>query len=275
VGEFRRGIGSERQENMPRVNFKALNRVARKNNGDIPEDVLQLTLDYYRGEVEYTDFWVGRLLQAFDRTRATRRSLVVFTADHGECFEKGIFFEHADCLWEGALRVPLIVRYPDGAGAGLRVERRVSSLDVMATVLHELSLQSPADTAGIPLQVDLARGESSAVMVRLPERKKPDRVPFRLRVIRSVAGEPVAPETDPHTRGVVDLEWKYLRSPNSELLLRLPDEDSDRLAAEDAVRQRMRKLLEQIRSKHPPKNRAPEDFDQETLEALEALGYVE
>ena len=49
-------------------------------------------------------------------------TMVVVTADHGECFENGNYFEHADCLYEGALRVPLIVRYPDGVGAGLRVE---------------------------------------------------------------------------------------------------------------------------------------------------------
>ena len=275
VRRFRRGIDPENEKRIPFANFKTLNRVARSHDGDIPEHVLNLTLDYYRAEVEYTDFWVGRLLQVFDRLRTVRPSLVVLTADHGECFENGIFFEHADCLYEGALRVPLIVRYPDGVGAGFRVERRVSNLDITPTVLRELSLPSPAGTAGIPLQEDFGGSEQSGVMIRLPQRHNPDRVPFRLRVIRSVVGDPIAPETDPRTRGVVDLRWKYLRSPDAEHLYRLPDESSNRLSAEEVIRLRLRHVLEEIMAKYPSTGSAPEDFDPETLEALEALGYVE
>ena len=44
--------------------------------------------------------------------------VVVLTADHGECFEGGVFFEHADCLLEGATRVPLILRHPGAVAAG-------------------------------------------------------------------------------------------------------------------------------------------------------------
>jgi arylsulfatase A-like enzyme len=275
VRRFRGDIDPELEKGIPLVNFKALNEVARSNDGNIPEDVLQLTLDYYRSEVEYTDFWIGRLLEDLDRARASRRSMVVLTADHGECFENGIFFEHADCLYEGALQVPLIVRYPDGLGAGQRVDRRVSNLDITPTILHELRLPLPEGTAGIPLQDDFTGGDRSSVMVRLPERHKPDRVPFRLRSIRSVLGESVAPETDPRTRGVVDLQWKYLRSPDAEHLFRLPDERSNRLATEEANRKRLRQLLEEIVATYPALGSAPEDRDPETLEALEALGYVE
>lgn len=275
VQNFRRAIDPELEERIPFVNFKALNRVARSREGDIPEDVLELTLDYYRSEVEYTDFWVGRLLQDFQRLRGARRSMVVLTSDHGECFENGIYFEHADCLFEGSLQVPLIVRYPDAVGRGSRVERRVSNLDIMATILHELSLPAPTGMAGIPLQDDFGGENRSAVLVRLPVRHKPDRIPFRLKVIRSVAGEPVAPETDPLTRGVVDRRWKYLRSPDAEHLYRLPDEHSNRFATEEVVSDRMRGALEELAAKHPPRGSAPEDLDPETRKALEALGYVE
>jgi arylsulfatase A-like enzyme len=275
VHKFRRNIDPEMEETIPWVKFSALNRVARNHDGDIPEAVLKLTLEYYRGEVEYVDFWVGRLLQTYDRLRTDRRSMVVFTADHGECFENGIFFEHADCLYEGALQVPLIVRYPDGVGAGLRVERRVSNLDIVPTVLHELALQAPANAAGVPLHDGFGGGERSAVMVRLPERHNLDRVPFRLRVIRSVVGDPIAPETDPRTRGVVELRWKYLRSPSAEFLFRLPPETVNHLAEETAIRERLQRTLEQIAAMYPSRDVASEDRDPETLEALEALGYIE
>ena len=63
----------------------------------------------------------GEVLEKVDALRPRDRTIVVVTADHGECFENGIYFEHSECLLEGGIRVPLIVRYPQQFGAGLRV----------------------------------------------------------------------------------------------------------------------------------------------------------
>jgi hypothetical protein len=145
----------------------------------------------------------------------------------------------------------------------------------MPTVLVELGLPISEVIAGLPLQDDAVSRQRPAVLVRLPERHKPDRIPFRLRVIRSVAGEPVAPETDQRTRGVVDLFWKYLAAPGSEHLFRLPDEVTNRVADEGGVRQRMLDILAEIVERYPSGDAAHLDQDPETLEALEALGYVE
>jgi len=273
--KFRRGIDPELGRQIPVIGWKTLDRIAEEHDGDIPANVFELALDYYRGEVEYTDFWLGRLLQHFERLRNLRRSMVVLTADHGECFENGYHFEHADCLFEGSLLVPLIVRYPEGVGAGLRVGRRVSNLDIMSTVLHELSLPLPEGVAGYPLQEDFSEDERPFVLVRPPELRNPDGTPSRLRKIRSVAGEPVAPKTDPRTRGIVDLLWKYLWTPDSEQLFRLPDEGSNRAETEAEVRARMMKALEAETLRFPGGRSAPEDQDPETIEALEALGYIQ
>ncbi|MCW8985834.1 MAG: sulfatase-like hydrolase/transferase, partial [Thermoanaerobaculales bacterium] len=272
---FRRGIDPDLERQIPAIRWKALNRVAKSNNGDVPADVFDLALDYYRGEVEYTDFWIGRLLESFDRQRNPRDSMVVVTADHGECFENGNHFEHADCLYEGALRVPLIVRYPDGVGAGLRVDRRVSNLDITPTILQQLSLPIPGNLAGFPLQDDFSESSDRVVLVRAPEVRKPDRTPPRLRIIRSVVGEPVAPATDPRTRGVVDQLWKYLWTPDAEQLFHLPDERLNRAAEEADRGARMLETLEAEMLRYPAGGVAPEDQDPETLEALEALGYVQ
>jgi arylsulfatase A-like enzyme len=273
--KFRRGIDPELERKIPVIRWQALNRAAKSNNGDVPTEVFELALDYYRGEVEFTDFWIGRLLERFDQLRGRRESMVVMTADHGECFENGNHFEHADCLYEGALRVPLIVRYPDGVGAGLRVGRRVSNLDITPTVLHELSLAPPEGVAGLPLQEDFSEEDRPFVLVRVPEIRNPDRVPARLRIIRSVAGEPVASATDPRTRGVVDQLWKYLWTPDSEQLFRLPDERLNRATEEADLRARLIEALETEMLRYPAGGAAPEDQDPETLEALEALGYVQ
>ena len=273
--KFRRGIDPELERQIPVIRWKTLNRTAKLNNGNVPKEVFELALAYYRGEVEYTDFWIGKLLENFDRLRGSRASMVVVTADHGECFENGNHFEHADCFYEGTLRVPLIVRYPNGVGAGLRVDRRVSNLDITPTVLQELSLPLPDNLAGIPLQDDFSEAGDRIVLIRAPEIPNPNRKPARLRIIRSVVGEPVAQATDPRTRGVVDRLWKYLWTPDSEQLFRLPDERLNMAPAEADLRARLLEALEAETLRYPAGRIAPEDNDPETLEALEALGYVQ
>jgi len=272
---FRHGVDPELSRRIPQIKWKTLNPIARENDGNIPKGILEHAKLLYRGEVEYTDQQMGRLLQFFDQLRDPANSMIVVTADHGECFENAIYFDHQDCLYEGTVRVPLIVRYPGGVGAGLRIEHRVSNLDVAPTVLLELAAPRPEIMAGRPLQETIAGSAGRFVLVRPPETRYPDRVIPRLRVIRSVASEPVAELTDPRTRGVVDQLWKYLWTPESEQLFRLPDERLNRAAAEADLRTRLFEALEAERLRYPAGDLAPEDQDPETLEALEALGYVQ
>ena len=201
--------------------------------------------------------------------------MVVLTADHGECFENGIFFTHQDCLWEGTIRVPLIVRYPGGVGAGLRVEHRVSNLDVSPTVLSELGLTVPEDIPGRPLQEVLDSPRDRYVLIRLPNVRYPDKVIPRRRVIQSVAQEPVAERTDPRTRGLVSRWWKYLGAPGSEQLFRLPDEARNLADTDSDTLEEMLKGIEAEQGRYPAGAPASESEDAATLEMLEALGYVQ
>jgi arylsulfatase A-like enzyme len=273
--KYRDGIDGALMERIPAIGWKSLDRESNANDGDVPEQILELALSYYQREIEYTDFWIGQLVESFDRLRNPRPSMVIVTADHGECFENGNYFEHADCLLEGALQVPLIVRYPRNEGAGLRIDRRVSNLDIFSTVLHELSIPEHSDSAGIPLQTDLGSTTERRVLVRAPDIGNPDHVPSRLKVIRSVAGDPVAPFTDPRTCGVVYLRWKYLWAPGSESLFKLPDEKSNHAETEPEIRTRLYDALKADQKKYSPVASADEDMDPDTLEALEALGYVQ
>jgi len=171
---FRRGVDPELSQRIRQINWKTLNPIARENGGDIPKDILEHAKHLYRGEVEYTDQQMGRLLESFDRLRDSADSMVIMTADHGECFENANYFDHQDCLYEGTVRVPLIVRYPGGIGAGLRIDHRVSNLDVTPTVLMELASPKPEIMAGQPLQETIAESADRFVLVRPPETRYPD-----------------------------------------------------------------------------------------------------
>jgi len=272
---FRRGVDPELASRLPYIKWNTLKKVVEENDGNVPAEVLEHARLLYRGEVEYTDRHVGRLLRSFDRLRNRSQSMVVLTADHGECFENGIFFTHQDCLWEGTIRVPLIVRYPGGVGSGLRVGHRVSNLDVTPTVLSELGLTVREDIPGRQLQGVMDSPSDRYVLIRPPKVRYPDKVIPRRRVIQSVAQQPVAERTDPRTRGLVSQWWKYLGAPGSEQLFRLPDEIRDLADTDPETRKELLRALEAEQSFYPAGAPAPESEDAATLEMLEALGYVQ
>ncbi len=91
----------------------------------------------------YLDDLFGRLLAALDATGQAENTLVLYTADHGDyCGEHGLFAKGIPCF-QGAYRVPALMRWPAGiANPGRREDAFVSLADFGPTFL---------EAAGLPL----------------------------------------------------------------------------------------------------------------------------
>jgi len=100
----------------------------------------------YRGEVEYVDEEVGRLLEGLRARRLGDRSVVVFAADHGESLgERDVWFAHGENLGDVQVRVPLLMRVP---GREPRRRSDVATLaDLCPTLLHLLADVVPGSGA--------------------------------------------------------------------------------------------------------------------------------
>jgi arylsulfatase A-like enzyme len=271
----------ERSEGrFPSLHWPQFLRVAKANNGDIPLWVLDHAKALYDAEVELTDHWVGRLIDGFKERRSWEDTLVVLTADHGECFSNGVYFEHADCLYDGAIRVPLIVLYPKRQDAGKRVEGLASLIDVAPTVLAAAGLQPLEGASGRVVGVDQTIPEDRGVLIQHPfYRERPaERRKTRQQTIRSVGGVPVKDIlTDAERVGLMTRDWKYIRSTDSEeLFARHPvvDEGNDVASGEPEALKTLRQRLRTELARHPLNLAAPEELDDELRQALEALGYL-
>lgn len=125
-----------------------------------PRD-LEHILALYDGEIRFTDDYVGQILDKLDEVGLREKTVVVLVSDHGdEFFEHGNKGHHRT-VYQEVLRVPFIVRLPDGRHAGLVSDEPVSLVDVMPTILSAVGIRGPVDLEGLDA-VALARGEVDA-----------------------------------------------------------------------------------------------------------------
>lgn len=105
---------------------------------DVTDDELDVLLDLYDAEIQYTDREVGRLI---DRARTELENpLIIITSDHGEEFLDHGGSSHG-ALYDEIINVPLILYDGDHEGS---IESSVSLIDVPPTILDYLSIDTPS-----------------------------------------------------------------------------------------------------------------------------------
>lgn len=113
----------------------------------------------YDAEIRYVDREIARLLDALRARHLYEGSLILFTADHGESLgEHDYWFSHGEHLYADLVRIPFVIRYPEGAREPRATEhdgyRRSSDLvglrDVFATALAALGIPA-GEARGVPL----------------------------------------------------------------------------------------------------------------------------
>jgi arylsulfatase len=90
----------------------------------------------YDGNLAYADQEVGALVRALEQEGLLERTVVIVAADHGEELLEHGWIGHNVQVFEPSVRVPLVVRFPKGAGApaGERVASLSDLLDVAPTI---------------------------------------------------------------------------------------------------------------------------------------------
>jgi arylsulfatase A-like enzyme len=114
----------------------------------------------YDGAIAFGDREFGRFVRELKARGLYDRALIVFMADHGEEFLDHGQWTHGKTVFDELIRIPLVVKFPQGRSAGTRVTQQVQAVDVLPTVLQALDLPVPAPPviAGRPLQAVLAGG---------------------------------------------------------------------------------------------------------------------
>ena len=186
-------------------------------------------------------------------------TLVVVTADHGESLGEHGEKTHAVFIYDATVRVPLLLRCPRAAAQGKVFDGPVRSVDLVPTILAAVKLP-PATRP---------RGRSPA---RPPRRRHAARPPQYSESLLSEVGFGMAP-----LYGVRHDGFKWIRAPEPEVY----DLRTIRTSSATSTRPRPAAAPPSTASSQPFSTTAAaapspqkSPMDKETLESLQALGYL-
>ena len=119
---------------------------------EAPPEYLRRTNDNpYLAEVAVADAAVGELVAFLRAERLLDTTYLAVVADHGEGLGDHGEPGHGAFVYESTLRVPLLLRHPDGRRAGERDGSVVSVVDVFPTLLDAMGLEVAAGIDGTSL----------------------------------------------------------------------------------------------------------------------------
>jgi arylsulfatase A-like enzyme/Tfp pilus assembly protein PilF len=117
--------------------------------------------DPYDGEIAFADAIVASVLDRLQGAGLLDRTLVVVTGDHGESLGEHGETTHSMFVYEGAIRVPLILWRPGLVPAGRAVTDPVRLVDVAPTILDLVGappLAAPHARSLVPLVLGRSGG---------------------------------------------------------------------------------------------------------------------
>lgn len=123
------------------------------------EDRRRMRRGYY-ASLALLDDEVGRVLAALEQNSLAENTLVIFVSDHGDSLgDHGLYVKGVH-LYDEAIRVPLLLRWPAVIPAGRRVSGLAQLHDVAATVLAAANIKPPPERRDSVNLLSLARGET-------------------------------------------------------------------------------------------------------------------
>jgi choline-sulfatase len=110
----------------------------------------QMRWGYYR-LIERADREIGKVLTALKQSGLEQDTLVIFTADHGDCTGAHQFAQKT-VFYEESARIPLIVSYPGHIDTGITRKLVNVGIDTLPTMMDFAGLNIPDQLKGLSLK---------------------------------------------------------------------------------------------------------------------------
>lgn len=120
-----------------------------KVEGYLTDEELHHIKMLYAGKVSLCDHWMGQFFDKLKEMGIYDDTMIIFTSDHGAPFgEHGIIKKAEPLLFEELVHIPLIIKHPEGLGAGQRFDALVETTEIFPTILDFLDVRIPPKVHG-------------------------------------------------------------------------------------------------------------------------------
>ena len=254
-----------------------------------PEDYVRHDRDWYDGSIRGLDAEMGRLTERLRALGLDKRTLLVFTGDHGEEFLDHGRMLHGQSVYGELDHLALLLWGPGTVRAGAEVDATVQTIDLMPTLLEASRVQAPPGLQGHSLLPLIAgtRGPAAGAVRADGGGAWAERPAITEKAVTIDNGSP--PPRDTESVGIVFQGFKLIHNtkrpagrPEFELFdhRRDPLDRIDIAGQHPDVVQRLSRELEAWRksvaaARLKPDAKAGQALTQEERERLRALGYLE
>jgi choline-sulfatase len=231
---------------------------------------LEKVISQYDGEIAFVDHEIGRLLNALKQMGIEENTLIVITSDHGEGLMQHGHMLHGVHIYEEAVRIPLLFRWPQHIPGNKVFKSPVGLVGLTPTIL---------DLIGIKPESRRYQGVSFAPMIRGETISDTDRQIFLYR--RHYDAKTVGKiQVKGEKFGIIDGNWKYIEGAE-EKSKELFNLDSDPRELRNLYDTSPRKALtlasqlEVMKRRYSGADSKKRVISKDDLSTLKSLGYVE
>jgi arylsulfatase A-like enzyme len=233
---------------------------------------LERDIANYDAEIHFADQEMGNLFDALRSAGVLDDTLVIVVGDHGEGLMDHGWMLHGLQIYEEAVHVPLVFRWPARLPKGTTIAEPVELIDLTPTILELTGVPAPQVSPAV-------EGISLAPALTGKAKLDPER-PILLQRRHYAKGK----EKDVTVKGAKHAlrvgDWKYIAAPEEKTfelydLKSDPHEKNNLADAKTAERDAMAARLEKTLAAIPVAPKAARTVSEEDARKLEALGYVQ
>jgi arylsulfatase A-like enzyme len=153
-----------------------------------PEPLIEKQRQFYDESIAYVDAEFGRLFDDLEQAGALNNTVLIFTSDHGEMFERGILAHDTAVLYDEIVRVPLLIWLP-GQAQREDIHTPTSAVDVLPTLLSMAGKPVPEWCEGNILPTSSStQADSERSIFAIEAKTNPARAPLKKVTLAMIKG---------------------------------------------------------------------------------------
>jgi arylsulfatase A-like enzyme len=227
---------------------------------DPPEPFKSMIIHPYFAEIAYTDHCIGQVIDRLKSLGLYESTLIVVTADHGEMFGEHEEQTHGYYIYNGNIKVPLIIKTP-GFNKAKIIEDFAGTVDIVPTICSLLGIDIPEEVQGKDLSPYFQENRRPSVIE--PSLYSESMLPTKY------GGNSLL--------GLIAGGYKYIQTTRPELydLINDPKESVNLLEDQSQRGRIMQDQLKQILEESVLEEiESSLELDTEAIKKLESLGYL-